>query len=257
MPEAVRIKGRYPRSHGARFHRSRGRGRNFRPSGSARDPGAGPARVTRRTSPSRSAAPRTSCSSTWRRRSAARSASSRSTPGGCTRRPTSSSRRCATTTASRSRPSSRSPRRCRRSCARRACSRSTRTATRSAAASARSSRWSRALPPLAAWITGQRRDQSPGTRAEVPVVQLDPTFGSPERPLVKFNPLANWTSKQVWAYIREHDVPVQRAARPRLRLDRLRALHAARQPRPARARRALVVGRGDHEGVRSPRRQRD
>ncbi len=46
-----------------------------------------------------------------------------------------------------------------------------------------------------------------GHRAEVPVVQLDSTFGSPERPLVKFNPLANWSSKQVWAYIREHEVP--------------------------------------------------
>ncbi len=65
----------------------------------------------------------------------------------------------------------------------------------------------RALRPLKAWVTGQRRDQSPGTRAEVPVVQLDSTFGSPERPLVKFNPLANWSSKQVWAYIREHEVP--------------------------------------------------
>jgi phosphoadenosine phosphosulfate reductase len=65
----------------------------------------------------------------------------------------------------------------------------------------------RALRPLKAWVTGQRKDQSPGTRAEVPVVQLDATFGSPERPLVKFNPLANWSSKQVWAYIREHDVP--------------------------------------------------
>ena len=65
----------------------------------------------------------------------------------------------------------------------------------------------RALKPLRAWITGQRRDQSPGTRAEVPVVQLDPTFGSPERQLVKFNPLANWSSKDVWAYIRENDVP--------------------------------------------------
>jgi phosphoadenosine phosphosulfate reductase len=65
----------------------------------------------------------------------------------------------------------------------------------------------RALAPLKAWVTGQRRDQSPGTRSEVPVIQLDPTFGSPERPLLKFNPLANWTSKQVWTYIRERDVP--------------------------------------------------
>ena len=65
----------------------------------------------------------------------------------------------------------------------------------------------RALRPLRAWITGQRRDQSPGTRAAVPVVQVDPTFGSDDRPLVKFNPLANWTSQQVWSYIREHEVP--------------------------------------------------
>ncbi len=66
---------------------------------------------------------------------------------------------------------------------------------------------SRALAPLRAWVTGQRRDQSPDTRAAVPVLQLDRNFGTPDRPLVKFNPLANWTSKQVWAYIRERDVP--------------------------------------------------
>ncbi len=65
----------------------------------------------------------------------------------------------------------------------------------------------RALAPLAAWITGQRRDQSPSTRAELPVVQLDPTFASDDHPLVKFNPLANWTSVQVWSYIRENGVP--------------------------------------------------
>ena len=65
----------------------------------------------------------------------------------------------------------------------------------------------RALRPLSAWITGQRRDQSPGTRAAVPVVQVDPTFGSDSRPLVKFNPLANWTSQQVWNYIRANNVP--------------------------------------------------
>ena len=65
----------------------------------------------------------------------------------------------------------------------------------------------RALHTRRAWVTGQRKDQSPGTRADIPVIQLDRTFGTPERPLVKFNPLSNWTSKQVWAYIREYDVP--------------------------------------------------
>jgi phosphoadenosine phosphosulfate reductase len=65
----------------------------------------------------------------------------------------------------------------------------------------------RALRSRRAWMTGQRRDQSPGTRAEIPVVQLDRTFGTPERPLVKLNPLAGWTSQQVWAYIRANDVP--------------------------------------------------
>ena len=65
----------------------------------------------------------------------------------------------------------------------------------------------RALAPFRAWVTGQRKDQSPGTRAHVPVIQLDRTFGSPERPLVKFNPLSHWTSKQVWDYIEIYDVP--------------------------------------------------
>jgi phosphoadenosine phosphosulfate reductase len=65
----------------------------------------------------------------------------------------------------------------------------------------------RALSTSRAWVTGQRKDQSPGTRGDVPVVQPDPTFGSPERPLVKFNPLSNWTSRQVWTYIRDRAVP--------------------------------------------------
>jgi phosphoadenosine phosphosulfate reductase len=65
----------------------------------------------------------------------------------------------------------------------------------------------RKLATLDAWITGQRHDQSPGTRTAVPIVQEDTAFGAPERPLIKFNPLANWSSAQVWAYIRENDVP--------------------------------------------------
>jgi phosphoadenosine phosphosulfate reductase len=65
----------------------------------------------------------------------------------------------------------------------------------------------RALAPLRAWVTGQRQDQSPGTRGAVPVLQLDRTFGTPDRPLVKFNPLSFWSSTQVWAYIRDNELP--------------------------------------------------
>ncbi len=65
----------------------------------------------------------------------------------------------------------------------------------------------RALAHVDAYITGQRKDQSPGTRAEIPVVQLDPGFGRADRPLVKFNPLANWTSAQVWQHIMAYNVP--------------------------------------------------
>ncbi|MEY3666605.1 MAG: hypothetical protein RL572_145 [Pseudomonadota bacterium] len=64
----------------------------------------------------------------------------------------------------------------------------------------------RQLAGLDAWITGQRRDQSP-TRAQVPVAQLDKTFSTPDKPLLKFNPLANWSSKQVWDYIRMLEIP--------------------------------------------------
>ncbi|RZU44864.1 phosphoadenylylsulfate reductase (thioredoxin) [Fluviicoccus keumensis] len=63
------------------------------------------------------------------------------------------------------------------------------------------------LATLDAWITGQRKDQSPGTRVGVPVVQPDAAFSGPGKSLVKFNPLANWTSEQVWDYIRAFDVP--------------------------------------------------
>lgn len=65
----------------------------------------------------------------------------------------------------------------------------------------------RKLATLDAWITGQRKDQSPSTRADVPKVQQDSAFGTEEHPLVKFNPLAEWSSAEVWAYIRALDVP--------------------------------------------------
>ncbi|KAM3250128.1 5'-adenylylsulfate reductase 3, chloroplastic [Capsicum chacoense] len=69
----------------------------------------------------------------------------------------------------------------------------------------------RALKGLRAWITGQRKDQSPGTRSEVPVVQVDPSFegldgGSGS--LVKWNPVANVEGKDIWNFLRAMNVPV-------------------------------------------------
>ena len=58
-----------------------------------------------------------------------------------------------------------------------------------------------ALRQRDAWLTGLRRDQSI-TRAELPAREFDAVHG-----LVKFNPLADWTEADVWAYIRSRDVP--------------------------------------------------
>ena len=65
----------------------------------------------------------------------------------------------------------------------------------------------RKLLTLDAWITGQRRDQSPDTRAAIPVIQDDKAFARPNESLTKFNPLANWSSADVWNYIRSNNVP--------------------------------------------------
>lgn len=66
----------------------------------------------------------------------------------------------------------------------------------------------RKLSTLRAWITGQRKDQSPGTRSEIPVIQVDPAFaGTNDGQLIKYNPLANVSSSEVWATIRSTEVP--------------------------------------------------
>jgi len=64
----------------------------------------------------------------------------------------------------------------------------------------------RALAKKRAWITGQRRDQSP-TRTDVAVLQLDTHPGLGGQPLLKLNPLAAWSLQKVWSYIRANDVP--------------------------------------------------
>ena len=57
-----------------------------------------------------------------------------------------------------------------------------------------------------AWITGQRRDQSP-TRSEVPIIEFDKAFSTPRRRLIKVNPLANTSSMEVWQLIRSLEIP--------------------------------------------------
>ena len=64
----------------------------------------------------------------------------------------------------------------------------------------------RKLGTLRAWITGQRKDQG-ATRTDLPWEQEDLAFSTPGHRLIKFNPLADWTSQDVWAYIREQEVP--------------------------------------------------
>lgn len=59
----------------------------------------------------------------------------------------------------------------------------------------------RALAKRGAWITGQRRAQSV-TRRNLAVEEFDTVHDLP-----KFNPLADWTELEVWAYIRANDVP--------------------------------------------------
>lgn len=65
----------------------------------------------------------------------------------------------------------------------------------------------RRLASVDAWITGQRRDQSPDTRQDISEVQMDSAFSTSEHPLIKFNPLLNWSSAQVWDYIEAYQVP--------------------------------------------------
>ena len=65
----------------------------------------------------------------------------------------------------------------------------------------------RRLAHVDAWISGQRRDQNPGTRLELAETHIDTVFATARNPLVKFNPLLNWKSAQVWDYIEAYQVP--------------------------------------------------
>jgi phosphoadenosine phosphosulfate reductase len=59
----------------------------------------------------------------------------------------------------------------------------------------------RALDDVDAWITGIRREQA-STRAQAPKLEQDAKRG-----IWKLNPLADWSEKDLWRYIHEHDLP--------------------------------------------------
>ena len=59
-----------------------------------------------------------------------------------------------------------------------------------------------ALVGADAWITGQRREQST-TRTELNLEELDETRG-----IAKFNPLFDWSEADIWAYIKQENVPI-------------------------------------------------
>ena len=58
-----------------------------------------------------------------------------------------------------------------------------------------------ALSEVDGWITGMRREHSPG-RGDATKLHWDSKHG-----LWKANPLVDWGEKDVWRYILEHDVP--------------------------------------------------
>ena len=59
----------------------------------------------------------------------------------------------------------------------------------------------RALHDAEAWITGIRREQGP-TRAAAMPIEEDPSRG-----LIKYNPLAHWSDKDIWRTIHERELP--------------------------------------------------
>jgi phosphoadenosine phosphosulfate reductase len=63
----------------------------------------------------------------------------------------------------------------------------------------------RMLNQLDGWITGLRSAQSV-TRTATPKIEI----GVPKPEMIKINPLADWTTQQVWDYIKANKVPYNR-----------------------------------------------
>ena len=85
----------------------------------------------------------------------------------------------------------------------------------------------RALAGKRAWVTGLRAEQA-ATRAHLELHEFDHANG-----LEKFNPLADWSEREVWAYIHANDVPYNK-------------LHAQNYPSIGCAPCTRAIGPGEH-----------
>ena len=62
----------------------------------------------------------------------------------------------------------------------------------------------RLLESLDVWITGLRRDQSE-SRKQLRKAEI---IASTTHPVLKVNPLLQWTAEEVWQFVRDNDIPV-------------------------------------------------
>ena len=62
-----------------------------------------------------------------------------------------------------------------------------------------------ALAQYDAWFTGLRREQSPSRAG---LAEVEPFTLPGGKVLTKVSPLAGWTTREVWAYAKAHDIPL-------------------------------------------------
>ena len=68
----------------------------------------------------------------------------------------------------------------------------------------------RLLETLDVWITGLRRDQS-DARQQLRKAEI---ISSTTHPVLKVNPLLQWTADEVWQFVRDNDIPVNPLLEP-------------------------------------------
>jgi phosphoadenosine phosphosulfate reductase len=105
----------------------------------------------------------------------------------------------------------------------------------------------RALRGKRAWITGLRRGQSEA-RAVLEEVERDEV-----RRLWKFNPLAEWTAGDVWAYLRANNVPYNALHDRATRRSVATRARARSVPASTRGRPLVVGAAGLAKGMRIAR----